>query len=111
MLPSELADLAIAELRAGQEQKLPSLEVLSNAPAEIGGHNGFALHLRFQTDQGLRMELLMRGFVDQRGFYLLTYRAPCTTSTVTGRYSSRSSVRFGQAEIQFNKVPRRPHLH
>ena len=76
MLPSELADLAIAELRAGQEQKLPSLEVLSNAPAEIGGHNGFALHLRFQTDQGLRMELLMRGFVDQRGFYLLTYRAP-----------------------------------
>ena len=76
MLPSELADLTIAELRAGQEQKLPSLEVLSNAPAEIGGHTGFALHLRFKTDQGLRIELLMRGFVDQRGFYLLTYRAP-----------------------------------
>ncbi len=76
MLPSELADLTIAEIRATAEQKLPSLEVLSNAPVEIGGQTGFALHLRFKTEEGLRMELLIRGFVDERGFYLLTYRAP-----------------------------------
>jgi hypothetical protein len=76
MLPSELADLMIGEIRAGAEQKLPSLEVLSNAPVEIGGQAGFALHLRFKTDQGLGMELLICGFIDKRGLYLLTYRAP-----------------------------------
>lgn len=76
MLPSELADLMIAEIRAASEQKLPSLEVLSNTPVEIGGQTGFALHLRFKTDQGLRVELLIHGFVDERGFYLLSYRAP-----------------------------------
>jgi hypothetical protein len=76
ILPSELADLTIAEIRAGAEQKLPSLEVLGNAPVVIGGQAGFALHLRFKTDQSLRIELLIRGFVDKHGLYLLTYRAP-----------------------------------
>lgn len=76
MLPSELAELAIAELKASGEDGLPSLQVLRNEPVEIAGHMGFAIHARFKTDDGLRIELLLRGFVDERGLYLLTYRAP-----------------------------------
>jgi hypothetical protein len=76
MLPSELAELTIAEIKAGQESGLPSMIVLGNEPMEIAGHGGFNLHLRFKTDAGLRIELLARGFVDEKGFYLLMYRAP-----------------------------------
>jgi hypothetical protein len=76
MLPSELAELTIAEIKAGQEGGLPSMVVLDNVPMEIAGRGGFSLHLRFKTDAGLRIELLACGFVDERGFYLLMYRAP-----------------------------------
>ena len=76
MLPSELAELTIAEIKAGQENGLPSMIVLENEPREIAGHDGFSLHLQFKTDAGLRIELLARGFVDEQGFYLLLYRAP-----------------------------------
>ena len=76
MLPSELAELSIAELKAGQEDGLPSLEILDNRPVEVAGHTGYALHLRFKTDEGLRIEVLLRGFVDEGGLYQLLYRAP-----------------------------------
>lgn len=76
MLPSELAELTIAEIRAGQESGLPSMIVLGNEPMEIAGHGGFSLHLGYKTDAGLRIEVLARGFVDEKGFYLLMYRAP-----------------------------------
>ena len=76
MLPSELAELSIAELKASEEGGLPSLEVLSDEPTEIAGRMGFAIHARFKTDDGLRIDLLLRGFVDERGLYLLMYRAP-----------------------------------
>ena len=76
MLPSELAELALAELKASQEGGLPSLRVVSNAPLEIAGRQGFALHLVYKTDAGLRMEMLVRGFVTDNGFYQLSYRAP-----------------------------------
>ena len=76
MLPSELAELTIAELKASQEDGLPSLEILDNRPMEIAGSTGYALHLRFKTDAGLRIEVLLRGFVDEDGLYQLLYRAP-----------------------------------
>jgi hypothetical protein len=76
MLPSELAELTIADLKASQKDSLPSLKVISNAPVEIGGHAGFLLHLGYKTDEGLRIELLMEGFADAAGYYLITYRAP-----------------------------------
>ena len=76
MLPSELAELTIAELKAAQDEGLPSLEILDNRPVEIAGHTGYALHLRFRTDAGLRIEVLLRGFVDEHGLYQLLYRAP-----------------------------------
>ena len=76
MLPSELAELTLAELEASQKDGLPSLKVISNSPVEIAGHTGFLLHLTFKTDDGLRIEMLMQGFADADGYYLLTYRAP-----------------------------------
>jgi len=76
MLPSELAQLSIAELKASQEDNLPSLEILHNAPVGLGGRTGFDVHLRYKTKAGLRMDMEMRGVVDNSGFYLLKYSAP-----------------------------------
>jgi len=76
MLPSELAELSIAELKATQEEGLPSLEILRNAPVELAGHTGFDIHLRYKTDAGLRMDVLLRGVVDENGFYIIKYSAP-----------------------------------
>jgi len=76
MLPSELAERTIAEIRASQEDGMPGMEVVSNKPATIDGHQGFALHLRFKLDSGLRYETLVNGFVTQQGLYALYFRAP-----------------------------------
>jgi len=76
MLPSELAELTIAEIKAGQEEGVPSLRVASNEPVEIAGRTGFGIHLQYKTTDGLRMEMLLRGVVDENGFYLVKYTAP-----------------------------------
>jgi len=76
MLPSELAELTIAEIRASQENGMPGMEVVSNVPVTIDGHQGFALHLRFKLDTGLRYETLVNGFVTSQGLYALYFRAP-----------------------------------
>jgi len=76
MLPSELAELTIAEFKATQGEGLPSLEILRNAPVELAGHTGFGIHLRHKTDAGLRVDMLLRGVVDESGFYLIKYSAP-----------------------------------
>ena len=76
MLPSELAQLTIAEFKAAQDDSLPSLEILANSPFEMAGHVGFDLHLRYKTETGLRMDMQMRGIVDDKGYYLVKYNAP-----------------------------------
>ena len=76
MLPSELAELMIAEIKATQDEGLPSLEVIHNAPIELAGYTGFDIHLQYKTDTGLRMDMLLRGIVDENGFYLVKYSAP-----------------------------------
>ena len=76
MLPSELADKFISELKSSQDFDLPSLTILSNEPIPIAGHTGFQLHLMYSTDKGLRIEMLSVGFVDEDGFYSISYRAP-----------------------------------
>jgi hypothetical protein len=76
MLPSELAELAIADFEAAQEGGLPSLEILRNAPVGIAGLTGFDIHLRYKTDDGLRKDKLLRGVANESGFYLISYIAP-----------------------------------
>jgi hypothetical protein len=76
MLPSELAELYISNLKAADTNGLPSLEVISNEPTEISGQQGFALHLKFTTESGLHHESLVKGFAIDKGFYVTSYIAP-----------------------------------
>jgi len=76
MLPSELAELTIAEIRASHEDGMSGMEIVSNKPVTINGHQGFALHLRYKLDSGLRYESMVNGFVTTQGLYALYLRAP-----------------------------------
>ncbi|MFQ6023751.1 MAG: hypothetical protein ACE5NW_13610 [Acidiferrobacterales bacterium] len=74
MLPSEVAELVIAEIKT--DERLSGLKVVRNAPATIGGKTGFRLHLRMKNEDGLRYEAVVYGFVDEAGFYRLAFQAP-----------------------------------
>jgi len=74
MLPPEVADLYVSELR--KRSGLERLTVLSNKPANVDGKQGFQLVLQYKNDDGLRIQIMSYGFVDKTGFYTLTYRAP-----------------------------------
>lgn len=76
LLPAELADRYIAEMKTTGDNGLPSLEVLSNLPASVDGHDAFQLHLRFVNHDGLRYERIVHGFTTDAGFYTVTYQAP-----------------------------------
>lgn len=76
MLPSDLAELCIAELKAETQGGIPSLKILRNEPIVVSGHTGFSLHLSYKMDKGLEYQLLVRGFVDEDGVFLILYRAP-----------------------------------
>jgi len=76
MLPSELADRYVADLRAADEHGLPSLEIISDLPITIDGRLGFELHLQFLNDDGLRYERLVSGFANAEGFFVVSYQAP-----------------------------------
>lgn len=76
MLSSELADLYVANLKAEDENGLPSLEILSSAPITIHGINGFELELQFVNNRGLRYQAKVAGFANEKGFFTIFYRAP-----------------------------------
>ena len=73
MLPSEVAELHIANMKAaGGEQ----LEVLENDPAPIADVSGYRLVLRHFDDRGLELRRVVYGAVDEKYFYRLIYEAP-----------------------------------
>lgn len=74
MLPSELAELLIAEMKANK--KMENLVIIKNSPATLDDATGFRLFIEYRNDQGLRFERLIYGLVDKKGFYTLTYQAP-----------------------------------
>lgn len=74
MLPSDVAELLLAELRS--EELMANLEVLENAPATIADHNGVVVQVSFKTDDGLEYKRRVYAFVAKTGFYSLTYQAP-----------------------------------
>lgn len=74
MLPPEVADLYVAELR--KRSGLERLKVLSNKPAKISGKQAFQLVMQYKNDDGLRIRIVSFGFVDETGFYTISYRAP-----------------------------------
>jgi hypothetical protein len=91
LLPSELAEMTIAELKASNEHGLPSLKIMSNEPVQIAGRQGYALPVGVNPDEGLRIQILVDGFVNEKGLYTLFYRAP------TLHY-------FNQDRLAFEKV-------
>jgi len=76
MLPTELAELYIAELKKEDSDGLPSLTIISNEPARISGHDAFSLHASYQISNGLEYQLLAIGFVTEKHIYIISYTAP-----------------------------------
>ncbi len=74
MLPSELAELTLAELRAGSPGT--SLEVLENRPARVAGRPGFVVGVSFRTARGLEYRRRSYGVADTKGIYTLSFQAP-----------------------------------
>lgn len=74
MLPVDLADLFVSELR--KRSGLEQLKVLDNKPTMVDGKQAFRLLMQFKNDDGLRIRIASYGFVDKTGFYTISYRAP-----------------------------------
>lgn len=72
-LPSDLADLILAELRA--DPLLANATVLENVPARVAGSSGFRLHLEFRNSRGARFDRLMYGCQQGNQLLLFSYQA------------------------------------
>jgi hypothetical protein len=97
MLPVEVADLYVAELR--KRNGLERLEILSNKPAQVDGKQGFQLVLQYRNDDGLRVRVESYGFVDKTGFYTINYRAPYLY------YYDRDRNAFTELVQSFRQLP------
>ncbi len=75
MLPSELADLQVAELKSANEQ-LANLVVKENAPSTVGGKGGFRLHVEFKNERGLDFDQVHYAVLYKGYYYLLSFQAP-----------------------------------
>ena len=76
-LPQDLAQWYVANLQA--DRSLESVTVLSDEPAELAGLPAFRVHLayRFVVDKGaVRYEEVVVGAVNDRGLFVVGYRAP-----------------------------------
>lgn len=68
----ELAALAIAELKAGNEAAV----VVGNEPALVAGQPAYNLTVEIKNDRGLTLRIESYGLVTADGFYELAYVAP-----------------------------------
>ncbi len=75
MLPSELAELQIAEMKTETEQ-MAALTVIENEPATIDGRDGFRVRVRYHTRRGLEIHRVTYGVPDKSGYYRIEYVAP-----------------------------------
>jgi hypothetical protein len=76
-LPQDLAQWYVANLQA--DRSIESLTVLSDEPAELAGLPAFRVHIayRFLVDKGaVRYEEIVVGAVQERGLFVVGYRAP-----------------------------------
>jgi hypothetical protein len=73
-LPSELAELQIAEMRAALG--VADLSVVKNEPFAIAGTTGYSLLTQSKNSRGLRYERVVVGFAKADGYYTLSYQAP-----------------------------------
>ena len=75
MLPSELAELEIAEIKV-RDELTEALTVIENEPALVGGNEGFRVKVSYRNPRGLEIHEEVYGVVDKTRLYLLVYRAP-----------------------------------
>jgi hypothetical protein len=72
-LPSETAELQIANTKASVDEQM---EVLENEPAEVAGLTGYRLLMRHFDDRGLELRRVIYGVVDDKYIYRLTFESP-----------------------------------
>jgi hypothetical protein len=75
MLPAELAELEIAEIKS-EDQYTAALTVAENEPAEISGREGFRLRVRYKNNRGLEIQRVVSGFAEKSGYYQIQFGAP-----------------------------------
>ena len=75
MLPSELAELWIAELKTTSPQTA-ALTVIDNEPAVLDGRDGFRLRVSYRTPRGLEVNQMTYALADKSGYYQMDYVAP-----------------------------------
>lgn len=74
LLPHEVAELVIAEQKAGD--KHGAFALVSNRPATLGGKPAVRVHTRWKTERGLPIERVTYALVDSKGRLALIYEAP-----------------------------------
>jgi len=74
MLPSEVAELYVTDLR--RQSGLERLKVISTKPAMIGKKHGFRVVVTYKNKDGLRIMRETYGFVDNTGLYMISYTGP-----------------------------------
>lgn len=77
MLPQDLAQNLIADM--AKERNLQDMKMLTDEPAELAGHAAFRIQFEYRTpvDRGsVRYREIVVGTVNEKGLYLVGYRAP-----------------------------------
>ena len=74
MLPEELAEKVIAELKLALSAD--TMQVLENRPTQLGGRTAVSMISEYRTDSGLRYRLQTVAATTDRGLYVLAYQAP-----------------------------------
>lgn len=72
-LPSELAELVLAELRG--RAGLANLVVVENTPAELAGASGFRVRIRYTNERGAAFERVVTGAPAGSELLLFSYHA------------------------------------
>lgn len=93
LLPSELAELQIAETKTAAGETVVS--VRDNAPALVDGRPGYRLRLQYRNDRGLVFDRVIYGLVTPKGYYTLTFNAPAL------HYAARDLPAFEQVVASF----------
>ena len=75
MLPSELADLQIAEMKTETEQ-MAALKVIENEPVLVSGKDAFRVRTSYLTQRGLEIQRVTYGVADKSGYYRIEYVSP-----------------------------------
>jgi len=74
MLPQELAKIVLDNFRSNAN--IANFKVTENAPATVGGYQGFKLLYEYKTKQGLKVKVAYYGAMVGDWYYYLLYEAP-----------------------------------